>query len=349
MSEKYNIEELIIRFLQQDINEEELHYLESWLEEDAEHKSYFFGLKGISDSSRRSFFSKEEVNEASWQRMLARIEKDNIEISSYDKSHTYNLWLSLIKYVAIVAIAVGVGWGIKKIQGNTYLSNSKEKEVVYNEIHVQKGGRANTLVLSDGTKVILNAATTFKYPTSFGEKNRMVYLEGEAYFEVAKDEEKPFVVKLNKQDITVLGTTFNVQAYKDESYSIVTLLSGRVMLDAFNELGESTSRMFLKPNQRALSDNKSGSVSLCDVNASFANAWVNGEYKFKDEPLLFICKRLENYYNVQIHLNDPRLEQIRYTGTFSLEQDIMDVFRIIDYEKQFAFKRVKRDIFITHK
>ena len=259
------------------------------------------------------------------------------------------MWLSLIKYVAVVAIAVGVGWGIKKIQGNTYLSNSKEKEVVYNEIHVQKGGRANTLVLSDGTKVILNAATTFRYPTSFGEKNRMVYLEGEAYFEVAKDEEKPFVVKLNKQDITVLGTTFNVQAYKDESYSIVTLLSGRVMLNAFNELGESTSRMFLKSNQCALSDNKSGSVSLCDVNASFANAWVNGEYKFKDEPLLFICKRLENYYNVQIHLNDPRLEQIRYTGTFSLEQDIMDVFRIIDYEKQFAFKRVKRDIFITHK
>lgn len=138
MSEKYNIEELIIRFLQQDINEEELHYLESWLEEDAEHKSYFFGLKSISDSSRRSFFSKEEVNEASWQRMLARIEKDNIEISSYDKSHTYNLWLSLIKYVAIVAIAVGVGWGIKEFQGNTYLSNSKEKEVVYNEIHVEK-------------------------------------------------------------------------------------------------------------------------------------------------------------------------------------------------------------------
>ena len=72
---------------------------------------------------------------------------------------------------------------------------------MYNEIHVQKGGRANTLVLSDGTKVILNAATTFRYPTSFGEKNRMVYLEGEAYFEVAKDEEKPFVVKLNKQDM----------------------------------------------------------------------------------------------------------------------------------------------------
>lgn len=347
MSEKYNIEELIIRFLQQDINEEELRYLESWLEEDAEHKSYFFELKSISDSSRRSFFSKEEVNGASWQKILARINKYQEKNPSLGKSRDRDLWISIIKYVAIVVVAVGTGWGIDEFQRNTDLSN--DKEIVYNEIQVQKGGRANTLILSDGTKVVLNAATTFKYPTSFDEKNRIVYLEGEAYFEVAKDEEKPFVVKLNKQDITVLGTTFNVQAYKDESYSIVTLLNGRVMLDAFNELGESTSRMFLKPNQRALSDNKSGSVSLCDVNASFASTWIKGEYKFKDEPLLSICKRLENYYNVQIHLNDPRLEQIRYTGTFSLEQDIMEVFRIIDYEKQFAFKRVKRDIFITNK
>ena len=91
MSEKYNIEELIIRFLQQDINEEELRYLESWLEEDAEHKSYFFGLKGISDSSRRSFFSKEEVNEVSWQKMLARINKYQKKDPSFDKSRIRDL------------------------------------------------------------------------------------------------------------------------------------------------------------------------------------------------------------------------------------------------------------------
>ena len=76
---------------------------------------------------------------------------------------------------------------------------------------------------------------------------------------------------------------------------------------------------------------------------------INGEYKFKDEPLASIVKRLENYYNVNIHLDDKRLEKIRYTGTFSLDQDILDVFRIIDYEKQFTFKRVKKDIFITSK
>lgn len=349
MSEKYNIEELIIRFLQQDINEEELRYLKSWMEEDEEHKSYFFELKGISDSSRRSLFSKEEVNEISWQKMLARINKYQKKDPSFDKSRIRDLRFSCVKYAAIIIFAIGAGWGIHEFQGKIQQSNLAEKDVLYNEIHVQKGGRANTILLSDGSKVILNAATTFRYPTSFNGKNRQVYLNGEAYFEVSKNSEKPFVVKLKKQEITVVGTTFNVQAYGHESYSEVTLLTGRILLEAFNERGESMSRMYLKPDQKALSDNSTGSVSLQEVNASLSNAWINGEYKFKDEPLASIVKRLENYYNVKIHLDDKRLEKIKYTGTFSLDQDILDVFRIIDYEKQFTFKRVKKDIFITSK
>lgn len=349
MPEKYNIEELIIRFLQQDINEEELRYLESWLEEDTEHKSYFFSLKSISDSSRRSFFTKEEVNEASWQKMLARLDKHEEKDTSFSKSQTHGLWISCVKYAAIIIFAIGTGWGIHEFQGKIQQSYLAEKDVIYNEIHVRKGGRANTVILSDGSKVILNAATTFRYPTNFNGKNRQVYLDGEAYFEVSKNAEKPFVVKLKKQEITVLGTTFNVQAYAHESYSEVTLLTGRILLEAFNEKGESMSRMYLKPDQKASSDNSTGSVSLQEVNASLSNAWINGEYKFKDEPLASIVKRLENYYNVKIHLDDKRLEQIKYTGTFSLDQDILDVFRIIDYEKQFTFKRVKKEIFITSK
>lgn len=349
MSEKYNIEELIIRFLQQDINEEELRYLESWLEEDAKHKSYFFELKSISDSSRCSFFSKEEMNEASWQKMLARINKYQEKDPSLGKSRIRDLWFLCIKYAAIIIFAIGAGWGIHEFQGKIQWSDLAEKEVVYNEIHVPKGGRANTVFLSDGSKVILNAATTFRYPTSFDEKNRQVYLDGEAYFEVSKRSENPFVVKLKKQEITVLGTTFNIQAYGHESYSEVTLLTGRILLEAFNERGESMSRMYLKPDQKALSDNSTGSVSLQEVNGSLSNAWINGEYKFKDEPLVSIVKRLENYYNVKIHLDDKHLEKIKYTGTFSLDQDILDVFRIIDYEKRFTFKRVKKDIFIASK
>ena len=153
-----------------------------------------------------------------------------------------------------------------------------------NHIIVPKGKRA-TITFSDGTFMYVNSGSHVIYPTEFEKEKREILVEGEVFLEVAKDSRRPFFVKTKDLCVQVLGTTFNVQAYKDECYSIVPLLSGRVMLNAFNELGESTSRMFLKSNQCALSDNKSGSVSLCDVNASFANAWVNGEYKFKDEPL----------------------------------------------------------------
>lgn len=349
MSEKYNIEELIVRFLQQEINEDELRYLEAWLEEDLEHKSYFFGLKRISDSSHHSFFSREEVKEESWQRMHARIQGVAKEDLPSGKPRMRGLWISWMKYAAIVVSAVGLGWSIHEYQEKGNPVYPMEEKVVYNEVHVQEGGRANTLVLADGTKVVLNAASTFKYPSNFNAKNRQVYLTGEAYFEVTRNEEKPFVVKLKSQDVTVLGTTFNVQAYEDESYSVVTLLSGKVMLDAFNELGESTGRLFLKPNQQVVSDNKTGATSLLDVDASLANAWINGEYKFKDESLSAIVNRLEKYYNVRIHLDDLYLKEIRYTGTFSLDQDILDVFRIIDYEKRFLIKRAGKEIFITSK
>lgn len=349
MSEKYNIEELIIRYLQQDINEEELHYLESWLEEDAEHRVSFFELKNISDSSRMSFLQREDICEGSWQRMKTRLKSDwNGSAKAFNFPTSLQIpFLNYMKYIAVAIIAIGIGWGMNRLQWEKNQSDSIDNRMTYNEIHVQKGGRANTLILSDGSKVILNAATSFKYPSSFNKKERQVYLDGEAYFEVAKDTARPFIVKLHKQDVTVLGTTFNVQAYDNEPYSIITLLSGRIKLEAFDEFGESTGYKYLSPHQQAISENKTGSVSLVKVDTSFVNSWINGEYKFKDEPLASIAKRLEKYYDVRIHIDNERLQNVRYTGTFLLDQDILEVFRIIDYEKQFTFKKVRKDIFVT--
>ena len=118
----------------QDINEDELRYLKSWLEEDVEHKSYFFELKGISDSSRRSFFSKEGLNETSWQKMYARIEKLQEKEPSRDKLRVRNLWISWVKYAAIVILAVGLGWGIHAFYGKVESSYLAEENVVYTVI-----------------------------------------------------------------------------------------------------------------------------------------------------------------------------------------------------------------------
>lgn len=282
---------------------------------------------------------KDEVDvDREWERLFSSIEKKTIS-----KMKTRGLFLQYMKYAAAVVLGIGISLS------TLYLTNQENLSTVGNYKLVTSKGEKSYLQLPDGTKVWLNSCTTLEYAENYGHSNRSIYLDGEAYFEVSKNSEKPFVVKLKKQEITVLGTIFNVQAYGHESYSEVTLLTGRILLEAFNERGESMSRMYLKPDQKALSDNSTGSVSLQEVNASLSNAWINGEYKFKDEPLASIVKRLENYYNVNIHLDDKRLEKIRYTGTFSLDQDILDVFRIIDYEKQFTFKRVKKDIFITSK
>ena len=114
---------------------------------------------------------------------------------------------------------MGIGVGMNQWISNRLYAGDTE----YNEIVVEKGGRANTLLLSDGSKIILNASTRFKYPTSFNGDERVVHLEGEAYFEVAKNHSKPFIVKLKNQQITVLGTSFNIQAFNDDRFSVTTL------------------------------------------------------------------------------------------------------------------------------
>lgn len=346
MIENNHIEELIIRYFLEEIDEEDIRELEAWIMESPENKSGFFQLKEISDSSLRSVWSEAE-KEASWQRMEARLKARNRQEKptlQTTRSMRPMIWF---RYAAVVLIALMAGWGI-----NGWVSGEEEIvqafiEPVYNEIKIDKGGHGNTVILSDGSKVTLNAATTFRYPTNFSAVNRTVYLDGEAYFEVTKDEAKPFVVKLKKQDITVLGTSFNVEAYGDESYSILTLLSGSVALESYDETGEPMSKMFLKPNQRAVSDNRSGSVSLENIDTSLADAWTEGKYKFKDEPLWSIARRLEKYYDVKVHIESESLRRLKYTGSFALNQDIEEILHVLNQEKRCKIKKQGKEVTIV--
>lgn len=351
MNREYNIEEIIVRYLQQEITEDELHHLESWLEEDVAHRVCFFELKNISDSSRRSFPISEDMNEASWQKMKARIEidKDRNKKNPSQITVLNAFFKSSLKYAVIIIIALGMGWGLNEIRKDNNSSSPSDNAIAYNEIQVQKGGRANTLFLSDGSKVVLNAATTLKYPSSFSSHEREVYLDGEAYFEVAKDEKRPFIVKLKRQHITVLGTTFNVASYANETYCKTTLFSGSISLEVFDDKGASMNRMYLKPNQQALSDSQSGSIFLKEVDTTVEKAWIQGIYKFKDEPLSTIVKQLENYYDVNIYLEDEHLEHICYTGSFSFDQGITDILNIINSDKQFKYRQIGKNIFIASK
>jgi ferric-dicitrate binding protein FerR (iron transport regulator) len=346
MTEQEDIEQLIIRFFQKEISEDELRSLDEWLNADAKNKAYFFQLKKVSDYCQHPFTSNDKLAESSWGKMSVRMATADNEKSNKD---IFNRCFYYLKYAAIIIIALIVGWGVGEVS-DIKQYYAYQKAPAYNEIHVEKGGRANTIILSDSTKVVLNAGTTFRYPSTFNSDERKVYLDGEAYFEVTKDKERPFVVKLDKQDITVLGTVFNVEAYSGEAFSSITLLSGRIVLRAFNKQGDEVSKIALNPNSTAVCNNRTGYMLVQEANKVLTKAWLNGQYKFKDELLGTILKRLENYYDVNIHVDNPdEVNQMKYTGTFSLDQDIMEVLQIIDYEGNFNFKHDKRDIYISRK
>ena len=162
MESNNSIEELIIRYLQNEIQEDELRVLDAWIHESDANKAHFFELKGLFDTRKEVAFLNHYSVERSWERMAGKLDAIS-GVSVKSKVLGKQFWLSFLRYAAIIVIAMGVGVGMNHWISNRLYAGDME----YNEIVVEKGGRANTLLLSDGSKIILNASTRFKYPTSF--------------------------------------------------------------------------------------------------------------------------------------------------------------------------------------
>jgi ferric-dicitrate binding protein FerR (iron transport regulator) len=191
-------------------------------------------------------------------------------------------------------------------------------------------GEKSMVKLPDGTEVWLNANSRLVY-NSFSASSRQVELKGEAFFKVTHNEKAPFVVKTNECDIKVLGTTFNVMAYDEFGRKEITLLEGKV--DVLTD----TKNQVLKPGQSLVL--KDHQMQVAEVNTAQASAWVDNKFNFKDIPLSELIKRLENWYDVDIELNNPSGREVNYTGTFKNEEtiwqvlDAIKVYTFIEYEK----------------
>jgi ferric-dicitrate binding protein FerR (iron transport regulator) len=336
-----------VRYLHGEITEDELRMLDLWLQESPENKKELVRLKTLHDLTRKRPAMEREDIERSWRKMMRKITGKTLPATLPDEPERKKIRPNvLLRYAAAAVVALLISFGVGDYFGRRSRPVEKIRPVVYNEVRVPKGGKPSEVNLSDGSVVRLNAATTLRYPSDFDGDTREVYLDGEAYFEVAKKEAQPFIVRLKQQNITVRGTAFNVEAYHGESYAIVTLQEGSISLESMNSSGLKINDVSLTPGQKAHFDQITGKMSVTRVDASLANTWLEGAYKFKDEPLLLICKRLENYYDVNIHMDGERLKNIRYTGTFSLRQDIRDVLRIINHEHQFRFRLDGSEIYI---
>jgi ferric-dicitrate binding protein FerR (iron transport regulator) len=236
---------------------------------------------------------------------------------------------------------------IAKVEGGTLAyvkNNATNLKITYNELIVPYGKRFQ-LKMFDGTTVFINTGSKLKYQVSFVKaKMREVFLDGEAYFNVAKNKASTFVVHTRDMDISVLGTRFNVSSYHDENSSSVVLQEGSIQVSKPSETSKNEKKLLLFPGQEVIAKNKMFKVSKSDVEQHIS--WINGQLSFKNERFENIIKKLERYYNVNIENNSLPLNDIRYTGTFTKES-IIEVLNIFKESTQFNYKIEANKIIIT--
>lgn len=207
-------------------------------------------------------------------------------------------------------------------------SDSLKAEVRFNELQTPKGGQYQ-LLLADGTKVTLNAASSIRYPVAFTDTARIVYLTGEAFFEVTHSG-TPFLVKSESQQVRVLGTKFNVMAYGDEKKMETTLVEGKVQLETKLE------NQLLKPGQQASWDGLE--VQLKDVNTSNYTSWLNGKFQFTNDSMEEVMKRLSRWYDFTYEFQNVEAKNLHFTGRIDNSQQISAILKMLEVTTAVSFK-----------
>ncbi len=191
-------------------------------------------------------------------------------------------------------------------------------------------GKSSEITLADGTHIWLNSGSQLSYPPKFDDKSREVYLSGEAFFEVAPDKTKPFYVNTSEFKIRVLGTKFNVSAYKEDQTIQTVLLEGKVSAGRNSFLAKNTE---LEPGERLVYNKNNEETKKDKVDVNLYASWINGYLIFENEPTPLVLKKLERYYNQRIIFGE-RLGQITFSGKLDLKENIRDVLENISFASQ---------------
>lgn len=212
--------------------------------------------------------------------------------------------------------------------------------VDYNTIIVPRGGEYR-LVLADGSVVWLNADSELKFPIAFHGDQRKVFLKGEAYFDIVKNPALPFVVDVAGMEVKVLGTRFNVNAYREDGVFQTTLVSGKVEVRNV----ENAERVTLLPDQQA--QLKDGHLYVSAVDASACVAWINGKFYFESESLLEIAAQLERWYDVDFFFAREELKHYEFTGVIRRDYTANQILDMITKTTNVHFEIKGRTVVVN--
>jgi len=211
-------------------------------------------------------------------------------------------------------------------------------DTVYNILTTPRGGEYK-VKLPDGTNVWLNSSSSLSYPVEFAGNERHVKLTGEAYFEVAKNKDKPFYVCVNNVCVKVLGTHFNISAYTDDTELTTTLLEGSVLIT------KNSKQRLLKPGQQAIVKNNADLINISDASINQVMAWKNGYFVFNDDNINTIMKKLSRWYDVDVDYQGS-FENQRFGGTFYRSKGITELLNNLEKIGKVHFKITGRRIIV---
>ena len=215
---------------------------------------------------------------------------------------------------------------------------------IFNTLQIPRG-REYFLTLADGTEVWLNAETEIRYPVQFTGDKRVVYLDGEAYFTVAPDKNKPFTVVSTHASVSVLGTQFNFRAYPDERDVQTTLVSGSVIMQS----EKYKQQIKLVPGEQGVLEKNSAKLMKQEVNTYLYTAWKDGRFAFRDARLEDLFNILARWYDLSVFYQSPEAKDIRFTGDLNKTDDFKSILKIIEQNERVIFTVNQRTVFIQAK
>lgn len=232
---------------------------------------------------------------------------------------------------------------------NTLFYSEKRKAVksrkpVYNELKTPRGGGYN-LTLADGSRVWLNAGSSLRFPVSFTDSTRQVYLEGEAYFQVSHNG-KPFIVTSGDMDVRVLGTSFNVLAYPDEQQLVTTLVEGSVRIDLESGNNIAASSRVLSPDDQAVVRTTEAAIEVSKVNTSQYTSWIEGKLEFHNEDLDRVMKRLARWYDFEYKFENSEAKKFHFSARFDNTENISSILEMLELTTEVKFELMENTIVV---
>lgn len=271
---------------------------------------------------------KDHSAEKSFSRLMARIQTDNNSTDIFrQRANRYRIWLAAATVALLVAMS---GWLYTTLDADpSFVIKSNNSGIVQN------------VPLPDGSVIQLNNHSKLIYPERFAGNSREVFLEGEAYFDVAHDKKHPFIVRAGELKIRVLGTKFTVNASSQAPQITATLLEGSI------EVANEKRQMLMKPNQQLRYDVTSGNMQLTELNnASREVRWTQNVWVLTETPLLDICQRLEQQFNVKIIIMNDELIGKSFTGEFYTNESLESILKTMQISTSFEYEWKGKNIIL---